>query len=342
MNVDRVENMTKEIGVVVVGVGFVGGQAHTPSFKKIEGSNLVALCARTERRVKPLAEKWETKYYLDYDKAINDPEVDAVVVATPTPFHFDYAMKAIEKGKHVMCEMPIAPKISQIEEMKGAAKKAGVIIMPILNFRFAPVYVKMKEMIEDGLIGKPIAMHYREFLPAKDLAEQWPAGGWAWDIEKSGGYPDYTLSVWGIDMLRWMNGSEYTEAEWMASYPKLEQYGGIYGYNTKGITKFENGVVASFHFGASVNAAGSETRFEVYGDNTNVIHGVGIDKILVLGPDDKKETIPVKTKGARVWGHRQCDTHFIESLLNNKTPSVTLDDAIQAHRIADKITDKLR
>ena len=99
--------MTKDIGVLVVGVGFVGGQAHAPSFKKINGSNLVGLCARTERRVKPLAEKWETKYYLDYDEAINNPEVDAVVVAVPTPYHYDYAMKAINKGKHVMLEMPI-------------------------------------------------------------------------------------------------------------------------------------------------------------------------------------------------------------------------------------------
>jgi hypothetical protein len=122
----------------------------------------------------------------------------------------------------------------------------------------------------------------------------------------------------------------------------MEQFGGIYGYNTKGIATFENKVVASFHFGASVNAAGSETRFEVWGDNTNVIQGHGIDKIVVLGPDDHKEEIPVKVKGTRVWGHRQCDTHFIESLQNNKTPSVTLDDAIKAHMVADKITDRIR
>jgi predicted dehydrogenase len=334
--------MTKSIGTLVVGVGFVGGQAHTPSFKKIDGSNLVGLCARTETRVKPLAEKWETNYYLDYDKALNNSEVDAVIIATPTPYHFDLAMRAIDKGKHVMCEMPIAPKISQINEMDAAAKEAGVTVMPILNFRFAPVYVKVKELIEEGRIGKPVAMHYREFLPAKDLAEQWPADGWAWDIERSGGYPDYTLSVWGIDMLRWANESDYIASEWMASYPKMEQYGGIYGYNTKGIAKFENDVVASFHFGASVNAAGSETRFEVYGDNTNVIHGIGFDKIKILGPDDKTEKISLDVGGTKVWGHRQCDTHFIESLLNDEVPSVTLDDAIIAHEIADKITDNLR
>ena len=64
--------MSDKVGVAVVGVGFVGGQAHTPSFKKIEGSELVALCARTEKRVKPLAEKYYVKYYLDYDELLEN------------------------------------------------------------------------------------------------------------------------------------------------------------------------------------------------------------------------------------------------------------------------------
>ncbi|MCW4011986.1 MAG: Gfo/Idh/MocA family oxidoreductase [Candidatus Bathyarchaeota archaeon] len=334
--------MTKNIGMLVVGVGFVGGQAHAPSFKKIEGSKLVALCDMVEERVKPLAEKHDVKYYLSFDKAIEDPEVDAVVVSVPTPYHYDLAMKAISKGKHVLCEMPVAPKIEQIKELQKAADKAGVFIMPNLNFRFCPVYVKMKELIAEGVIGKPIAMHYREFLPAADLAAQWPAGGWAWNVEKAGGYPDWTLSVWGIDMLRWIMGSEYVDADWMMSYPTFKDFGGIYGYNTMGIAKFENDVVASFHFGASVNKAGAETRFEVYGDNTNVIHGVGVDQIIIYGPDEEKTEMDVKVKGTRVWGHRQGDTHFIESLLANKQPSITLQDAIVAQEIANKITAKLK
>jgi predicted dehydrogenase len=334
--------MTKSIGVLIAGVGFVGGQAHVPSFKKIKGSNLIGLVARTEKRVKPLAEKWDTNYYLDYDEALENPDVDAVVVAVPTPYHYEFALKAIEKGKHVMCEIPIAPKLDQIRKMDAAAKEADVTVMPILNFRFAPVYVKIKEMVKEGVVGKPVAMHYREFLPAKDLAEQWPAKGWAWDIDKAGGYPDFTLSVWGIDLLRWVNESEYSEYEWMASYPKMEQFGGIYGYNTKGIAKFKNDLVASFHFGASVNAAGSETRFEVYGDNTNVIHGYGFNKIKVFGPDNNVDEINLDVGGTKVWGHRQCDTYFIECLLNDVTPSVTLNDALLSQTVANKITDRLR
>ena len=168
--------MPDKVGVAVVGVGFVGGAAHVPSFKKIEGSELVALCARTERRVKPLSEKYDVKYYLDYEKVLADPKVNAVVLSLPTPLHYDLTMRAIKKGKHVLCEMPIAPTIAKVRELQNAAEEAGVTLMPVLNFRFAPIYVKIKEMIKDGTIGKPIALHFREFIPAMSIAEQWPAG----------------------------------------------------------------------------------------------------------------------------------------------------------------------
>lgn len=334
--------MPDKVGVAVVGVGFVGGQAHTPSFKKIEGSELVALCARTEKRVKPLAEKYDVKYYLDYDKLLEDPKVHAVVLAIPTPLHFDAAMKAINKGKHVLCEMPMAPTIDQVKELQKAAEEAGVILMPVLNFRFAPIYDKTKEMIKSGAVGKPIAIHFREFIPAMGIADQWPAGSWAWNIEISGGYPDFTLSVWSIDMIRWMFESEIENVEWMGNYPKFEKYGGILGYNTMGLIKLSNGIVGSLHYSASVNPSASTSRLEVYGDNTNVLHAIWYDKIVLYGSSQEPKEWNLDVKGTRVWGHRQADEHFIECILHKKQPKVSVEDAIKAQEIAQKITKSIK
>jgi predicted dehydrogenase len=334
--------MSDKVGVAVVGVGFVGGQAHTPSFKKIEGSELVALCARTEKRVKPLAEKYDVKYYLDYDKLLEDPKVHAVVLAVPTPLHFDAAMKAINRGKHVLCEMPMAPTIDQVKKLQKAAEEARVILMPVLNFRFAPIYEKTKEMIKSGAIGKPIAIHFREFIPAMSLAEQWPLGSWAWNIEISGGYPDFTLSVWSIDMIRWMFESEIENVEWMGNYPKFEKYGGILGYNTMGLIKLSNGIVGSLHYSASVNPSASTSRLEVYGDNTNVLHAIWYNKIVLYGSNQEPQEWNLDVKGTRVWGHRQADEHFIECILHKKQPQVSVEDAIKAQEIAQKITKSIK
>jgi predicted dehydrogenase len=326
-----------KVGVAVVGVGFVGGQAHAPSFKKIEGSELIALCDISESRVKPLAEKYNVKYYLDYDKLLNDPKLDAVVLSVPTPYHYDLSIKAFEKGKHVLCEMPIAPTIEQVIDLQRAADKADKILMPDLNFRFAPIYLKVKEMLESGIIGSPIAVHYREFLPAKAISDQWPANSWAWNVEKSGGYPDFTLSVWSLDMLRWLLKSDIKDVEWMTNYPKLDEFGGILGYNTMAVIKFSNGVVGSLHLGASVNETASTTRLEVYGKNTEVIHAVWNNKILHFTSDPKPKEIDLPVSGAKVWGHRQIDEHFIDCVLNNREPLVTVQDSIKAQLIAQEI-----
>jgi predicted dehydrogenase len=329
--------MADKVGVAVVGVGFVGGQAHVPSFKKIEGSELIALGATTEKRVKPLAEQYGVKYYLDYDKLLEDPKIQAVALAVPTPMHFDLAMKAMKKGKHVLCEMPLAPTIDKVKELQKTAEKNKVILMPVLQFRFAPIYTKTKEMIESGMIGKPVAFHFREFIPASSIAEQWPAGSWAWNIEKSGGYPDFTLSVWSIDMFRWMFKSEIENVQWMASYPKLEKYGGILGYNTMGVVKLSNGAVGSLHYSASVTPSASLSRLEVYGDNTDVIHAINFNKILLYGSGEQPQEWNLDVKGTRVWGHRQLDEHFIDCVLHNKKPQVTAEDAIKAEEVALKI-----
>ena len=334
--------MPDKVGVALVGVGFVGGQAHAPSFKKIEGSELVALGAATEKRVKPLAESLGVKYYLDYDKLLEDPRIQAVALAVPTPMHFDLAMKAIKKGKHVLCEMPVAPTIEQMRELQNSAEKAGVILMPVLQFRFAPIYLKTKEMIESGIIGKPLAIHFREFIPAMSLAEQWPLGSWAWNIEKSGGYPDFTLSVWSIDMIRWMFKSEIVSVEWMSNYARIEKYGGILGYNTMGVIKLSNGIVGSLHYGASVTSSASLSRLEVYGDSTSVLHAINADKILLYGEEQQPREWSLEVKGTRVWGHRQLDEHFIDCILHNKRPQVTVEDAIKAVEIAQKITENIK
>ena len=329
--------MAENVGVAVVGVGFVGGQAHVPSFRKIPGSNLVVLGARTERRVTKLSKKYGIRYCLNYDEILDNPDVNAVVLAVPTPVHYSAAMKAMQKGKHVLCEMPLAATLSQVKEMQRTAEENDVLLMPVLNFRFAPAYVRAKELIESGVVGKPVAIHFREFIPAAALAEQWPAGSWAWDISRSGGYPDFTLSVWSIDLVRWMFEDEIVDVEWMSSYEKLKEHGDVLGYNTMGTIKLSKGIVGSLHYGATVKQSASTSRLEVYGDNTNVLHVVWNNKIVVFGSDPERKEWDIPVRGTKVWGHYQLDNHFVECILQKKEPSVTVEDAIRAQEIAEKM-----
>jgi predicted dehydrogenase len=326
-----------KVRVAVCGVGFVGGQAHVPAFKKIAGSELVALNARTEVRVKKLAEKYNVRYYLDYAELLRS-NVDAVVLSVPTPLHFQMASEAIALGKHVLCEMPLTPTIAESEKLGKMAEKRGVILMPVLNFRFTPNYVKAKELIETGAIGKPLAFSFEEFIAARSQQEQWPAGSWAWDISKSGGYPDFTLSVWSIDLIRWLFKSEIAEAGWQSNYSPLKELGDYVGYNTLGTMKLSNGTVGSLHYGSTVAPTEGTSKLEVFGDNTKIMRATWNNSLTLIGeePPQKQEWIFTEG-GTRVWGHYQMDQHFIECILHGKKPLATFKDAIKAQAVAAKM-----
>jgi len=330
-----------KVGVAVAGLGFVGRQAHVPSFRKIPDAELVAVIDVIEKVAKEVGTKHNVKYYLDYKEALKNPKIDALVVAVPTPFHYDLVSDALANGKHVLCEMPLTPTVAESEKLDEEATKAGVILMPDLNFRFTPNYVKAKDLIEDGAIGKPIAVTFSEFIPAKDLAAQWPSGSWAWDVVKSGGYPDFTLSVWSLDLVRWLFDAEIVDAKWMSNYAPLPDLDNYIGYNTAGIIKLSNNATGTLYYSASVSPGEGTSRLEVFGDNTKTLKARWNNHLTLTGEGLKAEW-EFKERGTKVWGHYQIDSYFVNCILNRERPTVTVEDAIKVQNIAKKIVESER
>jgi len=331
----------KKIGVAVVGLGFVGGRVHVPTFKNIAYAELVAVIDVVEEKAEGAAKKHNVDYYLDFKEAIKKPEIDAVVVAVPTPFHYELVSEAIAAGKHVLCEMPLTPTVAESEKLGEEAEEAGVVLMPDLNFRFTPNYAKAKELIRQGVIKKPLAVAYRELIAAKDLAAQWPLGSWAWNAEKSGGYPDFTLSVWSIDLVRWLLNSEIEYAQWISDYAPLVGIDNFIGYNTMGIIKFSSDAVGLLQYCSTV-ALGEETSsLEVFGSNTKSLRA-NWNNHLVLSGEGRRQEWLFREKGPKVWGHYQIDSYFVECILQKKKPTITVEDAVKAQKVASKIAGKAK
>ncbi len=328
-----------KVRVAVAGLGFVGGRAHVPAFRKIPGAELTAVIDVIEEKAREVGTKYNVNYYLDYKEALKNPEIDAIVVAVPTPFHHKLVSDAIASGKHVLCEMPLTPTIAESEKLGKEAEKAGVILMPDLNFRFTPNYVKAKELIEEGAIGEPLAVTFSEFIAAKDLAAQWPSSSWAWNMEKSGGYPDFTLSVWSIDLVGWLLESEIDDAKWVSNYAPLVEIDNFTGYNTMGIAKFSSGAVGALYYSATVARGEGTSRLEVFGNNTKILKANWNNYLALTGEDTKQEWVFTE-KGTKVWGHYQIDSYFVECILQGKKPTVTVEDAIKAQIVASKIVRK--
>ncbi len=330
-----------DIGVGVIGCGFVGRGAHVPAFAMINGARLAAVAdPDPKRRNKAAAKHGAKSSYEDYQDLINDPEVDAVVVAIPTPLHAKAALAAIQAGKHVLCEMPLAASLEEADEMIEAAEKKGVFLMPGLTFSFTPNYVKAKAMLNAGAIGKPSAVLYREFISASDLASQWPASSWMWKVEQSGG-PLYTLAVWSIDLFRWLFDTEIDDVQAAVKYTTLEKFGGTLGYDACATLKLANGVVGSLQYSGSVPRSASRSALELVGDSTCVIHASGNDKVTLLGEDPSETVWSVKQPGAAMWGHLQQDGYFVHCIRNGQPPEITPDDGRKAMEIALKIANSV-
>jgi predicted dehydrogenase len=327
----------KTLGIGVLGCGFVGRGAHVPAFAEIDGAELVAIAdADVTRRTKTAAKYGISASYERFEQLVADPRVDAVVVALPTPLHVPASLAAIEAGKHVLCEMPLAPTLEEADRMISAARAAGVVLMPSLTFRFTANYVKVKELITAGALGNPTSVCYREFIPARDLASQWPANSWMWRMDQSGG-PLYTLSVWSIDLVRWLFDTEIATADAAVRYSQLAVTGGTLGYDASVILKLANGMIGCLQYSGTVNASAGQSSLEVLGDSTQMVSAIDNTNVTLFGESPAKTVWNLKQPGPKMWGHQQQDEYFVRCLREGRSPELKPEDGRRAMEIALRI-----
>ncbi len=144
----------------ILGCGAVTEEKSGPAFQKVENSSLVAVMRRTGFLAQDYAERHRApKWYDDADALINDPEIDAVYIATPPDAHEPYTLKCAEAGKPVYVEKPMARTHAECLSMIEACQKAKVPLFVAYYRRALPRFLKIKEFIDEGLIGKLRTVH---------------------------------------------------------------------------------------------------------------------------------------------------------------------------------------
>ncbi len=140
----------------VVGAG-LWGSFHCKTLNAIPGAELVAVCDLNPERAAEMQRQFGAKkVYQDFRALIADPDVEAVTVATPDFAHADIVLAAIEAGKHVMSEKPLATTLAEAETIAEAAARSGVKVMVDFHNRVNPAVHTAKETIAQGEIGKPL------------------------------------------------------------------------------------------------------------------------------------------------------------------------------------------
>jgi UDP-N-acetylglucosamine 3-dehydrogenase len=149
--------------VGVIGAG-VMGENHIRTYRQMSGIDLVGIADIDKVRVDSLCEKYNTKGFLDYRKLL-DEELDAVSVVVPTRMHAQVAMDVIRSNTNMLIEKPIADTVANAEMIVNAAHKAKVKMMVGHIERFNPAVIKMKQLIDEGELGKVVSVNTRRVGP---------------------------------------------------------------------------------------------------------------------------------------------------------------------------------
>lgn len=202
----------KNIGVGMLGYAFMG-KAHSYAFKNMPLffhpapaiPELVSIFGRTDSKVAEAAQNFGfKKYTTDWHEVIGDKEVEIIDNCLPNDMHHDASIEAIEAGKHVICEKPLAMNSRQAKEMWDVARKSSVKSMVAFNYRFVPAVGLAREIVRSERLGR--IYHFRARYLQQWLRNPNTPLVWRLDKEKAGSGPIGDLGSHVFDTIRFVMG----------------------------------------------------------------------------------------------------------------------------------------
>ena len=189
----------------IIGVGDVTERKSGPGFQQAERSELVAVMRRNGALAADYARRHGVpRSYSDADDLIDDPDVDAVYVATPPDSHRDYVCRVAAAGKPVYVEKPMARTAAECEDMVAACERAGVGLFVAYYRRAMPRFATAKELLDSGRIGEPRSVAIRSERPG--AVDETADPGWRVNPAVSGGGYFVDLGSHTLDLLDWLLG----------------------------------------------------------------------------------------------------------------------------------------
>ena len=167
------------VRVAIIGAGAVSDYHHVPALRLDPRAKLAAVCDSSPELLEKRRTDWGCeKLTTDFEAICADPEIDAVVIATPNFTHKPIALAAARHGKHIMCEKPLAVDARRARQMYHACRDAGVVNMTAFTYRFAPSMRYLRHLVASGALGVPRHFRSQRFL-------DWPETSWGWRQSKA-------------------------------------------------------------------------------------------------------------------------------------------------------------
>lgn len=329
--------MTKKIGVGVIGSGRVA-YSHLHAIKALnELTDLITVVDKIEEAAKKAAKKFKAKrFHTSIDDALNDPQVDAVIICLPHYLHAETCEKAANKGKHIFVEKPLTITLKEAQRVFDSTKKNGINLMVGQSQRFYDAIIASKKIVDEGKIGDILSINAVLLGYVKTPPTPW------WSSEKKTG--GLLIPLWGshiIDYILWLFGKSPARvyAEAYSNNPNWE------GEDEASIILgFENGTMASIIM--SYNAHTSHTKAEGY-----ILPIPQYNRFIIgtKGTIHLKDNTKLYLNGNKIVSGVQKPSifylqmkEFIMSIIEKRKPAISVDEALKVVQVmeASKISAK--
>ena len=311
----------------IIGCGMIA-QYHVASIRELDNTVIVAVADLSEQlALKFACEFGIPKYYTDYKELIDESDIDAVCICTPSGLHCEQSVYAANAKKHILCEKPIGINKEQLDEIIEAVRINGVTMGCVFQTRYEDDALTVKKAVKEGKFGKL-------FLAGASLKyyrtkEYYQSSNWKGTMKMDGGGALMNQGIHGIDLLLWIMGevqSVYARCETFVHNIEAED-------TAVACLKFKNGALGVIEATTSVYP-GFDTKLSVHGENGTAVFGDR--KITEWKFKDGDSKIPIENgqysissspKMEDMKSHLKQVKDFVDAIIMEKPPLIPPEEA---------------
>jgi predicted dehydrogenase len=252
-----------ELRLAILGAGNIAS-VHAQAIDAVDGARLVLVSDAGSGRGRDLAERYGARYAADAHAVVADPEVDGVVVTTPSGLHADAVVAAAERGKHALVEKPLDVRLDRCDAMIEAARRNGTVLAGVFQNRFAPGVTRAREAVRAGRLGRLVLANAA--VPWHRPEAYYAGDGWRGTWRLDGGGALMNQGIHTVDLLQQLAGPlAALSAATVARVHAIEVED-----TAVASLRFVDGALGTLH-ATTASWPGAPARVELYGEKGSVV-----------------------------------------------------------------------
>lgn len=328
---------TKQFKMGIVGCGTIAG-THAEAVSKTVNGKLVAAHSRTNKNLNVFCNHYGVKGYLNYKEFLSQPELDIVVVCTPSGTHLDFGKAAAKAGKHVIVEKPIEITLNRGKHLISGCRSNGVKLAVIYQNRFIDGAVQMKRAIDDGELGN-IFMVDASVKWFRDQ-EYYDQADWRGSFSLDGGGAVINQAIHTIDLLLWFCGDIKNLHAFKGTFTHTQIEGED---NAVASIEFESGAIGVFRASTSIVPA-MNRKIAVHGTKgTALLDGdtfrLMVDKhdLTENGTNDQGSGSTSPLEGMSENHHKRQYDEILDAFTKNIDPVISGEESLRSLAVVEAI-----